>query len=41
MHMPVLDLVGTAFLYNQVRHIMAILLLIGARLELPSLYPHL
>ncbi len=34
--MHVLDLVGTAFLYNQVRHIMAILLLIGARLESPS-----
>ncbi|KAH9980567.1 pseudouridine synthase [Russula compacta] len=35
--MHVLDLVGTAFLYNQVRHIMAVLLLIGARLESPSL----
>jgi tRNA pseudouridine38/39 synthase len=34
--MHVLDLVGTAFLYNQVRHIMAVLLLIGARLEPPS-----
>ena len=34
--MHVLDLVGTAFLYNQVRHIMAVLLLIGARLETPS-----
>ncbi|KAH9990365.1 pseudouridine synthase [Russula vinacea] len=34
--MHVLDLVGTAFLYNQVRHIMAVLLLIGARLESPS-----
>ena len=34
--MHVLDLIGTAFLYNQVRHIMAVLLLIGARLELPS-----
>jgi tRNA pseudouridine38/39 synthase len=35
--MHVLDLVGTAFLYNQVRHIMAVLLLIGARLESPSI----
>ncbi|GJF00479.1 tRNA pseudouridine synthase [Phanerochaete sordida] len=35
--MYVLDLVGTAFLYNQVRHIMAILFLIGAGLEQPSL----
>jgi tRNA pseudouridine38/39 synthase len=34
--MHVLDLVGTAFLYNQVRHIMAVFLLIGARLESPS-----
>ncbi|KAI9454267.1 pseudouridine synthase [Russula earlei] len=34
--MHVFDLVGTAFLYNQVRHIMAVLLLIGARLEAPS-----
>ncbi|KAI0291546.1 pseudouridine synthase [Russula brevipes] len=34
--MHVLDLVGTAFLYNQVRHIMAVLLLIGAQLESPS-----
>ncbi|KAI9433039.1 pseudouridine synthase [Lactarius indigo] len=34
--MHVLDLVGSAFLYNQVRHIMAVLLLIGARLEAPS-----
>lgn len=32
-----LDLVGTAFLYNQVRHIMAILFLIGTRLEKPWL----
>ena len=36
MRMHVLDLVGSAFLYNQVRHIMAVLLLIGARLEAPS-----
>ena len=35
--MHVFDLVGTAFLYNQVRHIMAVLLLIGARLESSSL----
>lgn len=35
--MFVFDLVGTAFLYNQVRHIMAILLLIGSGLEAPSL----
>ncbi|KAH9171816.1 pseudouridine synthase [Lactarius sanguifluus] len=35
-HMHVLDLVGSAFLYNQVRHIMAVLLLIGARLEVPG-----
>jgi tRNA pseudouridine38/39 synthase len=34
--MHVLDLVGTAFLYNQVRHIMAVLLLVGARLESPN-----
>ncbi|KAI0299059.1 pseudouridine synthase [Multifurca ochricompacta] len=34
--MHVLDLIGSAFLYNQVRHIMAVLLLIGARLESPS-----
>ena len=34
--MHVLDLVGTAFLYNQVRHVMAVLLLIGARLESPN-----
>ncbi|KAI0255598.1 pseudouridine synthase [Lactifluus subvellereus] len=33
--MHALDLVGTAFLYNQVRHIMAVLLLVGARLEAP------
>ena len=34
--MHVFDLVGTAFLYNQVRHIMAVLLLIGVRFESPS-----
>lgn len=33
----VFDLVGTAFLYNQVRHIMAILFLVGTGLERPSL----
>ncbi|PSS30870.1 hypothetical protein PHLCEN_2v2597 [Hermanssonia centrifuga] len=33
----VFDLVGSAFLYNQVRHIMAILFLIGTRFEHPSL----
>ncbi|KAI0060150.1 tRNA pseudouridine synthase [Artomyces pyxidatus] len=32
----VFDLVGTAFLYHQVRHIMAVLLLIGSGLEPPS-----
>ncbi|KAJ7179581.1 pseudouridine synthase [Mycena filopes] len=34
--MHVLDLKGSAFLYHQVRHIMAILFLIGAGLEPPS-----
>ncbi|THH09673.1 hypothetical protein EW145_g1857 [Phellinidium pouzarii] len=34
-HVYVFDLAGTAFLYNQVRHIMAVLLLIGAGLEPP------
>jgi len=33
----VFDLKGTAFLYNQVRHIVAVLFLIGAGLEDPSL----
>lgn len=33
----VLDLKGTGFLYHQVRHIMAVLFLIGARLEPPSI----
>ncbi|KIO22301.1 hypothetical protein M407DRAFT_79378 [Tulasnella calospora MUT 4182] len=33
----VLDLKGAGFLYHQVRHIMAILFLIGARLEPPSI----
>ncbi|KAL5478859.1 DEG1 [Sanghuangporus weigelae] len=36
-HMCVLDLVGTAFLYNQVRHILAILFLVGTGLEPPSI----
>ncbi|CAO1632018.1 unnamed protein product [Jaminaea pallidilutea] len=39
--MYVLNLRGTAFLYHQVRHIMAILLLIGARLEPPSIVKEL
>ncbi|KAJ4481135.1 pseudouridine synthase, partial [Lentinula aciculospora] len=34
--MYVLNLVGTAFLYHQVRHIMAILFLVGRGLEHPS-----
>ncbi|KZS95394.1 tRNA pseudouridine synthase [Sistotremastrum niveocremeum HHB9708] len=34
--MMVFDLIGTAFLYNQVRHIMAVLFLIGGGLESPS-----
>ncbi|KAJ3809260.1 pseudouridine synthase [Lentinula aff. lateritia] len=34
--MYVLNLIGTAFLYHQVRHIMAILLLVGRGLEQPS-----
>ncbi|KAI0077638.1 tRNA pseudouridine synthase [Panus rudis PR-1116 ss-1] len=33
----VFDLVGTAFLYNQVRHIVALLFLIGSHLEQPSI----
>ncbi|GAA5909785.1 hypothetical protein JCM8208_005458 [Rhodotorula glutinis] len=35
--MYVLNLRGGAFLYNQVRHIVAILFLVGARLEPPSI----
>ncbi|KAJ7623529.1 pseudouridine synthase [Roridomyces roridus] len=35
--MHVLDLVGSAFLYHQVRHIMAILFLVGTGLEPPSI----
>jgi tRNA pseudouridine38/39 synthase len=34
--MHVFDLVGTAFLYDLVWHIMAVLLLIGTQLESPS-----
>lgn len=34
--MHVFDLAGTAFLYNQVRHIVAILFLVGSGLEPPS-----
>ncbi|KDQ54550.1 hypothetical protein JAAARDRAFT_49184 [Jaapia argillacea MUCL 33604] len=34
--MFVLDLIGSAFLYHQVRHIMAILFLVGTGLEQPS-----
>ncbi|KAL0952743.1 hypothetical protein HGRIS_006974 [Hohenbuehelia grisea] len=34
--MYVFDLVGTAFLYHQVRHIMAILFLVGSGLEEPA-----
>ncbi|KAJ7079771.1 pseudouridine synthase [Mycena belliarum] len=34
--MHVLDLRGSAFLYHQVRHIMAVLFLVGAGLEQPS-----
>ncbi|KAG8215228.1 pseudouridine synthase [Butyriboletus roseoflavus] len=39
--MYVLDLVGSAFLYHQVRHIVAILFLVGAGLESPSIVPTL
>lgn len=35
-NMYVLNLVGTAFLYHQVRHIMAVLFLVGRGLEHPS-----
>lgn len=35
-HLYVFNLRGTAFLYNQVRHIMAVLFLVGTRLEHPS-----
>ncbi|EGO20196.1 hypothetical protein SERLADRAFT_363593 [Serpula lacrymans var. lacrymans S7.9] len=36
-HLCVFDLRGTAFLYHQVRHIMAILFLVGTGLEHPSI----
>ncbi|KAJ3522226.1 hypothetical protein NMY22_g11979 [Coprinellus aureogranulatus] len=36
-NLHVFNLVGSAFLYNQVRHIMAVLFLIGTGLEPPSL----
>ncbi|KAE9400889.1 tRNA pseudouridine synthase [Gymnopus androsaceus JB14] len=35
--MYVLNLIGTAFLYHQVRHIMAVLLMVGRGLEHPSI----
>ena len=35
--MYLLNLKGTAFLYHQVRHIMAILFLVGSRVEAPSI----
>ncbi|KAK0526030.1 pseudouridine synthase deg1 [Tilletia horrida] len=40
-HMYVFNLRGTAFLYHQVRHIMAVLFLVGARLESPSIVDEL
>ncbi|KAL9934022.1 hypothetical protein V8E36_007104 [Tilletia maclaganii] len=40
-HMYVFNLRGTAFLYHQVRHIMAVLFLVGARLEAPSIVDEL
>ena len=39
--MYVLNLRGSAFLYHQVRHIMAVLFLVGARLEEPSIIDEL
>ncbi|KAF9054033.1 pseudouridine synthase [Panaeolus papilionaceus] len=39
--MYVFDLVGTAFLYHQVRHIMAVLFLVGTGLEPPSIVTQL
>ena len=39
--MHVFDLVGTAFLYDQVRRIMTVLLFISARLESPTVVPAL
>ncbi|KAH9476817.1 tRNA pseudouridine(38/39) synthase [Psilocybe cubensis] len=40
-NMYVFDLVGTAFLYHQVRHIMAILFLVGSGLEPPRIVTEL
>ncbi|KAG2055641.1 pseudouridine synthase [Suillus hirtellus] len=37
----VFDLVGSAFLYHQVRHIMAVLFLVGTGVEQPSIIPAL
>ncbi|KAG2109288.1 pseudouridine synthase [Suillus discolor] len=37
----VFDLVGSAFLYHQVRHIMALLFLVGTGVEQPSIIPAL
>ena len=39
--MYVLNLRGTAFLYHQVRHIVAVLFMVGARLERPSVIDEL
>ncbi|KAF8968732.1 pseudouridine synthase [Flammula alnicola] len=39
--MHVFDLVGSAFLYHQVRHIMAVLFLVGSGLEPPSVVTEL
>ena len=39
--MYVFDLVGTAFLYHQVRHIMAVLFLVGSGLEAPEVVTEL
>ncbi|KDN53319.1 pseudouridine synthase [Tilletiaria anomala UBC 951] len=39
--MYVLNLRGTAFLYHQVRHIVAVLFMVGARLESPSVVDEL
>lgn len=39
--MYVLNLRGSAFLYHQVRHIMAVLFMVGARLEEPSIVDEL
>jgi tRNA pseudouridine38/39 synthase len=39
--MYVFDLIGSAFLYHQVRHIIAVLFLVGTGLEQPSIIPAL